>query len=179
MIASSIHRRNLRPLSLGDALHPPSPDRSTSSRLQGDWRASISSNDLVYDESGTSSGEIAVQVSGSFGKHQRFLTLEAAARDAFASSEPSTRSISIYVGDSVTDLLAMLDADVGIVVGDSDTFEKAAGAFGIAVRPLASAYGVLDGTEKLRRQGAPDRTGQCVYRVSQWAEIEVFLFGVE
>lgn len=132
----------------------------------------------MYDESGISSGEIAVQVSGSFGKHQRFLTLEAAARETFASSEPA-RSITIYVGDSVTDLLAMLDADVGIVVGNSGTFDKAAGAFGIAVRPLASAYGVLDGTEKLRRQGAPDPTGQCVYRVSQWAEIDVFLFGVK
>eukprot|EP00903_Cladosiphon_okamuranus_P019242 g17693.t1 len=154
-------------------------DRSTSSRLQGDWRGSISSNDLVYDESGISSGEIAVQVSGSFGKHQRFLTLENAARDTFACSGPSTRSITIYVGDSVTDLLAMLDADVGIVVGDNDTFEKAADTFGIAVRPLSSAYGALDGTEEIRKQGTPARTGQCVYRVSQWAEIEVFLFGVE
>lgn len=133
----------------------------------------------MYDESGVSSGEIAVQVSGSFGKHQRFLTLEAAAREAFPSSEPSTRPITIYVGDSVTDLLAMLDADVGIVVGDSRTFEKAAGAFGIAIRPLASAYGALDGTEELRRRGASDATGQCVYRVSQWAEIEVFLFGAD
>ena len=131
----------------------------------------------MYDESGNSSGEIAVEVSGSFGKHQRFLALEAAARDAFANSDPS-RSISIYIGDSVTDMLAMLDADVGIVVGDSDTFTKAASAFGIAVRPLASAYGAVDGAEVLRRQGAPDSTGQCVYRVSQWAEIEVFLFGV-
>lgn len=134
----------------------------------------------MYDESGTSSGEIAVQVSGSFGKHQRFLTLKAAARETFASLEPPTRSMTIYVGDSVTDLLAMLDAEVGIVVGDSSTFDEAASAFGITVRPLASAYGALDGAEELRRQGVPDRTGQCVvYRVSHWAEIEVFLFGVE
>lgn len=133
----------------------------------------------MYDESGISSGELAVQVSGSFGKHQRFLNLEAAARETFASPEPSARSITIYVGDSVTDLLAMLDADVGIVVGESGTFKKAASAFGIAVRPLASAYGALDGTEESLRQRAPDPAGQCVYRVSQWAEIEVFLFGVE
>lgn len=160
-------------------MYYPPPNRWTSLRFQGDWRASVSSNDLVYDESGMSSGEIAVQVSGSFGKHQRFLNLEAAAREHFASSDPSTRAITIYVGDSVTDLLAMLDADVGIVVGNSGTFEKAASAFGIAIRPLASAYEALDGTEELLRQGSPDPAGQCVYRVSQWAEIEVFLFGVE
>lgn len=142
--------------------------------------ASISSNDLVYDKSGVSSGEIKVQVSGSFGKHERFLTLEAAARETFANSEHSSRSLSIYVGDSVTDLLAMLDADVGIVVGDSGIFEETASAFGLTVRPLASAYEALHGMEGVRKPGAPDRiTGQCVYRVSQWAEIEVFLFGVE
>lgn len=133
----------------------------------------------MYDESGMSSGEIAVLVSGSFGKHRHFLNLEAAARETFVGSEPSTRPMTIYVGDSVTDLLAMLDADVGIVVGDSDTFEKVASAFGIAVRPLASAYGALDGTEDSLRRGTPHLGGQCVYRVSQWAEIEVFLFGVE
>lgn len=126
-----------------------------------------------------SSGEIAVQVSGSFGKHRRFLTLEAAARESLFSSPPSTRPITIYVGDSVTDLLAMLDADVGIVVGDSGTFHEAAGAFGITIRPLVSAYGTLDGTEELRRPGAPAPTGQYVYRVSHWAEIEVFLFGAD
>lgn len=139
----------------------------------------VSSNDLVYDENGVSTGEIAVNISGSFGKHQRFLTLAAAARDTLTSSEPLSRSMTIYIGDSITDLLAMLDADVGIVVGDSETFKKVASAFGIAVRPLASAYMALDKTEKWRK-GSSDPAGQqCVYRASRWTEIDVFLFGVE
>lgn len=155
------------------------PDQVTAPRFQRDWPPPVSSNDLVYDESGVSTGEIAMNVSGSFGKHQHFLTLAAAAREAVARSETSSRSLTIYVGDSVTDLLAMLDADVGIVVGNSDTFEKVAGAFGVAIRPLASAYETLRENDELQKQGVPGPAGQCVYRVSQWAEIDVFLFGAE
>lgn len=87
--------------------------------------------------------------------------------------------MTIYVGDSVTDLLAMLDADVGIVVGNSGSFEKVARAFGIDIRPLASVYEAMDGTGELPRRAAPSGSGQCVYRASQWAEIDVFLFGGE
>lgn len=171
------HRSNLKPIFVSP--RTPITDASSSHRFEGDWQVPVSSNDLVYDENGVSTGEIAVNVSGSFGKHQRFLALAAAARETPTSSEPLSRSITIYVGDSITDLLAMLDADVGIVVGNSETFENVANAFGIAIRPLASAYMALDETGKLRK-GASDPAGQqCVYRASRWAEIDVFLFGVE
>lgn len=156
----------------------PITGKSSSPHFEGDLQAPVSSNDLVYDENGVSTGEIAVKVSGSFGKYQRFLTLAGAARGTFTSSESFPRPMTIYVGDSVTDLLAMLDADVGILVGNSESFKEVASAFGIAIRPLASAYLALDGTEKLRT-GAPDPAGQCVYRASEWTEIDVFLFGVE
>ncbi|CAM9251698.1 unnamed protein product [Ectocarpus sp. 12 AP-2014] len=152
---------------------------TASPRLEGDCPASVSSNDLVFDEHGVSTGEIAVKIPGSFGKHQRFLDLAAMARESVASSESSPRLMTVYVGDSVTDLLAMLDADVGIVVGHSGSFEKVARAFGIDIRPLASVYEAMDGTGELPRRGAPSGSGQCVYRASQWAEIDVFLFGGE
>ncbi|CAM9389533.1 unnamed protein product [Ectocarpus sp. 12 AP-2014] len=152
---------------------------TASPRLEGDCPASVSSNDLVFDEHGVSTGEIAVKIPGSFGKHQRFLDLAAMARESVASSESSPRLMTVYVGDSVTDLLAMLDADVGIVVGHSGSFEKVARAFGIDIRPLASVYEAMDGTWELPRTGAPSGSGQCVYRASQWAEIDVFLFGGE
>lgn len=141
---------------------------------------SVFSNDLVYDEHGVSTGEIEVKVSGSFGKHSRFLSLAARARETVSvSPETSGKAMTIYVGDSVTDLLAMLDADVGIVVGTSGTFEKVASAFGIAIRPLASAYEVFDDGQDSPSRGASRGPGQCVYRASQWAEIDVFLFGGE
>ena len=89
--------------------------------------------------------------------------------------------MTIYVGDSVTDLLAMLDADVGIVVGtsDGDAFERVAGAFGVPIRPLAAAYGALGeaGCEADSLEEGSTGHGSCVYRASGWAEIDVFLFG--
>lgn len=96
------------------------------------------------------------------------------ARKTTGRSESSGPLLTIYVGDSVTDLLAMLDADVGIVVGNSGTFERVANAFGITVCPLASAYEALEKKEK----SSVEEVGlNVVYRVSHWAEIEVFLFG--
>ncbi|CAM9273636.1 unnamed protein product [Hapterophycus canaliculatus] len=152
------------------------------SRFEEDRPVSVFSNDLVYDEHGVSTGEIEVKVSGSFGKHQRFLSLAARARKtASTSSETSSpgKAMTMYVGDSVTDLLAMLDADVGIVVGTSGTFDKVASAFGIAIYPLASAYQVFDDTGDSPSIGASRGPGQCVYRASQWVEIDVFLFGID
>lgn len=148
--------------------------------LEGDGIAPVSSNDLLYDEHGVSTGEIAVNVPGAFGKHQRFLDIAATARRAANDLEPpfcgTRRCITMYVGDSVTDILGMLDADVGIVVGNSGTFERVASAFGISVRPLSSAYDSLDA--KLDAVTRESRSvGRCVYRVAHWEEIEVFLFG--
>ncbi|CAB1096050.1 unnamed protein product [Ectocarpus sp. CCAP 1310/34] len=153
------------------------PGETASPRLEGDCPASVSSNDLVFDEHGVSTGEIAVKIPGSFGKHQRFLDLAAMARESVASSESSPRLMTVYVGDSVTDLLAMLDADVGIVVGNSGSFERVARAFGIDILPLASVYEAMDGRGELPTTGAPLGSGQRVYRASQWTEIDVFLFG--
>ena len=42
----------------------------------------------------------------------------------------------VYVGDSVTDLLALLKADVGIVVGNSATLRTVAAAYKVELRPL-------------------------------------------
>lgn len=141
----------------------------------------VSSNDLVYDGRGVSTGEVAIPIAGSFGKHRRFLDLVTAARATPGGSEQragsTQRSLAVYVGDSVTDLLAMLDADVGIVVGDCGTFARVANAFGISVRPLASAYEALEVPGRERGGHESAGSGCCIYRVSHWAEIEVFLFG--
>lgn len=116
-----------------------------------------------------------MHVSGSFGKHQQFLDLATAAREQRSEKGTASKSLTVYVGDSVTDLLAMLDADVGIVVGDSATFTQVASAFSIPIRPLASAY------EELSMEGESSEArlvgrGRCIYR-ARWAEIDAFLFG--
>lgn len=47
-------------------------------------------------------------------------------------------AITVYVGDSVTDLGALLEADIGIVMGDNSTLQRVATAAGITVRPLVT-----------------------------------------
>ena len=45
----------------------------------------------------------------------------------------------IYVGDSVSDLMVLLEADVGIIISTKRTaIHDAADAFGIKLRPLGS-----------------------------------------
>lgn len=148
-------------------------DEILGSRVRQFQPIPVSSNDLVYDRHGVSTGEIDVRIPGSSGKHRRFRDLAAMAQETTANSE---RTLTVFVGDSVTDLLAMLDADVGIVVGNSGTFARVASAFGIPVRPLAAAYNALGDKEALDGKRLADQD-PCVYRVSNWAEIDVFLFG--
>lgn len=140
----------------------------TLNRLFGDeGLLPVSCNELVYDEHGVSTGDISVNFSAAFGKRERFLDLATAARG-------TSRNLTIYVGDSVTDLLAMLDADIGILVGNDTSFERVASTFGISIRPLISVY------EALRRGSDVDEVSRPwgrIYRVAHWSEIDVFMFG--
>ena len=71
----------------------------------------------------------------------------------------------VYVGDSVTDLLAMLEADVGIVVGASATLRQVTEAYGIEMRPLVGAL-------------AQDKAASgVVYTAASWHDITLALFG--
>lgn len=143
----------------------------------------VSSNDLVYDRHGVSTGEIDIRIPGSSGKHRCFRDLAIMARETAGDSEHTgvsmsgQRSLTVFVGDSVTDLLAMLDADIGIVVGSSGTFAKVATAFGIPIRPLAAAHEALGGKRGETCDRGLSEPDNCIYRVSNWAEIDAFLFG--
>ena len=46
------------------------------------------------------------------------------------------KGVSVFVGDSITDLLGLLEADIGIIIGDSKTILKTADTFGINVEPI-------------------------------------------
>lgn len=133
----------------------------------------VSTNDLVYNEQGVATGEIAIDISGASGKREYFVDLVARAKGVANEQGHPQRNLSVYVGDSLTDLLAMLDADVAVLVGESTSFIRVAKAFGIPIRPLASVYGT-SGSDSEQEMG-----GKCIYRVSHWAEIDVFLFGVK
>lgn len=131
----------------------------------------VSCNELAYDEHGVSTGYISVNFTAAFGKRKRFLDLASSARGHLMAS----RYLTIYVGDSVTDLLAMLDADIGILVGNDTSFERVASTFGVSIRPLVSVYEAFrEGSDNVDELPRP--LGR-IYRVAHWSEIGVFLFG--
>mmetsp|Transcript_60483 Transcript_60483/g.118578 ORF Transcript_60483/g.118578 Transcript_60483/m.118578 type:complete len:474 (-) Transcript_60483:263-1684(-) len=48
----------------------------------------------------------------------------------------AVRGVRVFVGDSITDLAAMVEADVGVLIGGRESVKQACGVFGVAVLPL-------------------------------------------
>ena len=75
-------------------------------------------------------GVIQNKIRGALDKRAVISQIIAEARKEGA--EPSV----LYVGDSSTDLLALLEADVGILIGESNSARKIARRFGLQLQPL-------------------------------------------
>ena len=75
-------------------------------------------------------GVIQNKIRGALDKRAVISQIIAEARKEDA--EPSV----LYVGDSSTDLLALLEADVGILIGESNSARKIARRFGLQLQPL-------------------------------------------
>jgi DNA-binding transcriptional LysR family regulator len=90
------------------------------------------------------------------------------------SSTDSEAPPSVYVGDSVTDLLAMLEADVGVVVGRSSSLRALARALGVAVLPLLAAPPLMAvQRDRGRREGVP----RAIYEAPSLLDLGVYLYG--
>ena len=79
-------------------------------------------------------GVISSEVTGAAAKQAIIAQL---VRDARAAGDAPAGVV--YVGDSATDLLAMLEADLGILVGGSESTRKVARQFGLRIEPLPAA----------------------------------------
>ncbi|KAI8144660.1 HAD-like domain-containing protein, partial [Fennellomyces sp. T-0311] len=68
----------------------------------------IHCNDLIYDDSGKATGEIEPRMLTSYDKkHQMHLI-----RQEFSADTPT-----VYIGDSPGDILPLVEADIGIIIG--------------------------------------------------------------
>jgi hydroxymethylpyrimidine kinase / phosphomethylpyrimidine kinase / thiamine-phosphate diphosphorylase len=84
---------------------------------------------------------------------------------------PPPAHTSAYVGDSLSDLPALLAADYGIVVGSNGTLRRVLAAYGIPLLPLVSAAAMAPPAERRQQQ-------QVLFEApGGWPEIEAFLFG--
>ncbi|KAL2653394.1 hypothetical protein R1flu_021522 [Riccia fluitans] len=87
-------------------------------------------------------------------------------------------SLSIYVGDSVTDLLCLMKADIGIVIGQSSTLDRMAANFGIKMLPLYT--GLLQREQQRSSSDGRNLWSKfegVLYRVCSWNELNAFLLG--
>ena len=87
----------------------------------------VVANRLLFDERGYSTGEIELRV--------------ASARDkwTYFKSRRSKTGLTGYVGDSVSDLRAILEADVGLLVGENTTCLRTINRFQIPMKRVTEA----------------------------------------
>ncbi|KAJ8639094.1 hypothetical protein MRB53_015788 [Persea americana] len=76
----------------------------------------IHSNEFKYAES-VSTGELIRKVESPMDKVRAF-------KDILKTSGEEGKHLSVYIGDSVGDLLCLLEADVGIVIGSSSSLRR-------------------------------------------------------
>ncbi|XP_073007991.1 bifunctional TH2 protein, mitochondrial-like isoform X2 [Typha latifolia] len=129
----------------------------------------IHSNEFAYEEA-VSTGEIVRKMESPLDKVQKFKSI-------ISSNGSSGKNLSIYIGDSVGDLLCLLEADIGIVVGSSTSLRRVGKHFGVSFVPLFP--GVINKQRQLDRQDSPiwKGTSGVLYTVSSWAEIQAFVTG--
>jgi thiamine phosphate phosphatase / amino-HMP aminohydrolase len=79
---------------------------------------------------------------------------------------------SVYIGDSLGDLSALLEADIGVVVGTSSSLRKVCSSFGIELKSLDCLVLSNQGSTGL---GTKDK--RTLYTADSWAHIGFCLFG--
>ncbi|PKI39089.1 hypothetical protein CRG98_040513 [Punica granatum] len=144
-------------------------DLIRSALLSGDLSVlNIHANELAFDDS-ISTGEIVKNMESPIDKVQAF-------RDILRNHEDK-KNVTVYIGDSVGDLLCLLEADIGIVIGNSSSLRRIGDHFGVSFVPLFSG---LVKKQKEYDEGSPSKWNSrsgTLYSVSSWAEIYAFVLG--
>lgn len=132
----------------------------------------IHANEFVYEDS-LSTGEIIKKVESPINKVQAFESILLQ-----NNSSKDGKNVTVYIGDSVGDLLCLLKADVGIVIGSSSSLRKVGSHFGVSFVPLFP--GVIEKQKQVAVDGSLSSwnvLSGVLYTVSSWAEIHAFILG--
>lgn len=141
-----------------------------------EYRATVHANELqgLQSEAVTLNGAEAI----SSGTIERRLTGPKQKADLLRSLlsgrvEQNLDKPSVYIGDSLGDLSALLEADIGVVIGTSSSLRKVCSSFGIEIKSLDCL--VLSDLEAV--MGAKTKDTRTLYSADSWAHIGFCLFG--
>lgn len=132
----------------------------------------VHANEFTFEES-ISTGEIERKVESPIDKAQQLKSiLQNRKKDEEDKEEKSI--LTVYIGDSVGDLLCLLEADIGIVVASSSSLRRVGSHFGVSFVPLFSGI-----VQKQKQEETWKGLSGTLYTVSSWAEIHSFALGWE
>ncbi|KAL5863765.1 hypothetical protein ACOSQ3_001279 [Xanthoceras sorbifolium] len=129
----------------------------------------VHSNELVYEES-ISTGEIVKELESPLEKLQVF-------NDILKYRNNDDQHLTVYIGGTLGDLLCLLEADIGIVMGSSSSLRRVGDQFGVSFVPLFS--GLVEKQRELAKGGSFkwNKLSGTLYTVLSWAEIHAFIMG--
>lgn len=131
----------------------------------------VHANEFEYEGS-QSTGTIIKKVESPIDKLQAFTDILKNCR------ETDTKPLTIYIGDSVGDLLCLLEADIGIVIGSSSSLRRIGAHFGVSFVPLFPAL-VKKQKEYIEGNSFSWKgLSGILYTVSSWAEVHSFIIGL-
>ncbi|XP_016477860.1 bifunctional TH2 protein, mitochondrial [Nicotiana tabacum] len=130
----------------------------------------VHANEFMFQES-LSTGEIVKKVESPIDKVQAFSKIR-------MNCGNDQKNLTVYIGDSVGDLLCLLEADVGIVLGTSSSLRTVGNHFGVSFVPL------FPGVVQKQKMCTGVDSSSCwkglsgvLYTASSWAEIHAFVLG--
>ncbi|XP_028791046.1 bifunctional TH2 protein, mitochondrial-like, partial [Neltuma alba] len=129
----------------------------------------VHANEFTFEGS-VSTGEIAKKVESPVEKVQAF-------RNILNNFNDERKNLTVYIGDSVGDLLCLLEADIGIVIGSSSSLRRVGTQFGISFVPLFP--GLVGKQKEYIDESSSIWKGLSgvLYTVSSWAEVHAFILG--
>ncbi|KAI6698061.1 hypothetical protein NL676_018180 [Syzygium grande] len=133
--------------------------------------SNVHANELIFNEGLLCTGEMVRKVESPIEKLQIYNRIMKDHAD-------KRNKLTVYVGDCVGDILCLLEADIGIVIGSSESLRRVGSRFGVTFVPLFAA--TVRKQKEVTDGGSPNWKGArsgVVYTVSCWGEIHAFLLG--
>lgn len=129
----------------------------------------IHANELSFEGS-ICTGEIIRKVESPVDKVEAF-------HNILKSYNTDKKNLTVYIGDTIGDLLCLLQADVGIVIGSSPSLRRVGGHFGVSFLPLFPS--LIKKQKQYTEESSSKWKGQSgtLYTVTTWAEIQAFISG--